>query len=1155
MNQKAGKALVVGAGISGIRSALDLAEAGYGVTLIDGAAHLGGVLSQLDYQFPTDRCGMCKMLPLLDRDAASQTCLRRGLFHENIEVLLSTEIAAVAGEAGNFQVRLRRKPDWIDASLCNGCGACEAACPVWVADSFNAGLGKRKAVHLPVPHAIANAYVIDTAACSRCGACEAACPTGAIRLSGRERQGFHILVVDDEPILRDSLRDWLSDEEGFSVSTAASGPDALALLQTRACQLMLLDIKMPGMDGVEVLTRAKEIRPEMPVLMMTAYATVETAVEAMKTGALDYLIKPFDPEALIPKVVGIYEAIEAAKGPQLSVGALVLCGGSAYFDPRQGRNTLGYKTLPGVVTSLEFERIISGTGPFRGRLVRPEDGRPVERIAWIQCVGSRDLQTGADFCSSICCMMAVKEARLAREKFGERIDATIFYMDMRCFGKSHQRYRDRAESELGIRFERGRVHSVIAVEKGRRLAVRYAPVDGPVRDECYDMIVLAVGQRPAEGTGELAEMLQIPLNPWGFCEASPHSLVETRRKGVLLGGAYSGLKDITESVIQASAAALNASRVIHAAGGSLTVTPPPTAAPRDVLRETPRVLIIVCTCGESLSKMLQGRDLAGRLARDPQICGIEFADKICTAKGWEELEKRIEKHRPNRLLIGACLPHLHQRTLIALAGSYGLNPALMEVVDIRTPCFPLPENDSALSAARITGRVEAALRAGAARLKAVDPVPVPSVPVIQRALVIGGGIAGMTASLAISDHGYEVDLVEQKEVLGGNLNWLKTTLEGHATRPLLAETVARIEAQPLVTVHRRSRIKAAEGEVGSFRTLIESEDGETVVLSHGVVILAPGGRQASTTAYSYEKSDAIITQKELEEKLADGSLNGRNPGTIVMIQCVDSREAPRNYCSRVCCAAALKNALALKEKQPGTAIYILYRDMMSTGFMETHFTRARREGILFIQYRPDRKPEVIPSEGPGQGAAPVTVRVFDPILNRELEFHADWVVLSTGIVSNLDADTANAYGAQLDEDGFFKEADPKWRPVDAMKEGVFACGLALAPRSLPETIATAEAASQRALRILSRKQLPAARTVATVRHSLCSRCERCIDACPYGARHMDPERGQVQVNPAMCQGCGACAAVCPNGAAVVEGFRKDQMLEIIDAALCIGHGA
>ncbi len=1148
MKKKIGKALVVGAGISGIRSALDLAEIGYGVTLIDHSPQMGGILTQLDYQFPTDRCGMCKMLPLVDRDASSQYCLRKGLFHENIEISLSTEMVSVEGEPGHFQVKLRQKPSWVDPERCIGCGACVPVCPVDVPDAFNAGLAPRKAIYLPVPHALPNPYVIDITACTRCGACENVCPTGAIRLSEQARKQFRILVVDDERILRDSLTAWLDDEEGFAVETAESGQEALRKLTEQPFQLMLLDIKMPGMNGVEVLKKTKDILPDLQVVMMTAYATVETAVEAMKIGALDYLTKPFDPERLIPKVLQIYEDLETTRTRQIEVGALVLSGGSAYYDPAEGKNTLGYQAVPGVVTSLEFERIISGSGPCQGRLVRPSDGRPIRKIAWVQCVGSRDLQSGADFCSNVCCMIAIKEALLAREKFGDRIETTIFYMDMRTFGKTYQRYRDAAEKIRGVRFERGRVHSVLpdaADEDSGALAVRYADAGGGVQDERFDLVVLAVGQRPVSGTTRLSETLDIPLNPWGFCQVQPFSMARTSREGVLVGGAYSGLKDISESVIQASSAALGASRIIHSAGGSLSPEASPAAASSGVDRELPRTLVVLCRCDDALSGYLSDSHLLARLENDPAVCGVELTARTCKASGWEALPGLIDRHKPNRLLIGACMPYMYVRKIKELCGGQGLEADRVEVVDIRTPALSAVAESAPLNADEIVAAMEGVLLTGLAKLKHMNPAPIATVPVNQSALVVGGGIAGMTAALAIADHGYAVDLVEQSAALGGNLTWLQTTLEGHAVRPFLDQTLERVEKHPLITVHTRTRVVGAAGRVGQFHSTIEDEDNRVDSLAHGVVILATGGREAATASYGHGQHKSVITQKALAQQLADQKLEMDGLDAVVMIQCVDSREEPKNYCSRVCCASALKHALLLKERKPDIALYILYRDMMSYGFMETYFTRARQAGVVFIQYDLKTKPAVVfPEE-----VKKVQVNVSDPILGRPLEIEADLLVLSTGIESTLPVDLAEMYGAALDPDGFFQEAESKWRPVDSLREGVFACGLAHSPRSIAEAVATSEAAAQRSLRILSQESLPAGKIVASVRHSICSLCERCIDACPYGARTLDEDLDKIQVNPVMCQGCGACAAVCPNSASILEGFREEQMFEIIDGVL------
>jgi heterodisulfide reductase subunit A len=1138
MKRRIGTAVVVGTGIAGIRAALDLAEYGYGVTLVDRAPHLGGILSQLDHQFPTDHCGMCRMLPLVQRDAASQHCLRRGLFHENIEILLATEITGIEGEPGKLRVTLKQQPPWVDPDRCVGCGRCTPVCPVAVPDAFNAGLAMRKAIYLPVPHTIPNAYVLDAVACTRCGACVQVCPTEAIRMPEAERKKFRILVVDDELVVRDSLKEWL-EAEGFTAAMAASGPEALSALEAEPYHLMLLDIKMPGMDGVEVLDRAKQLSPDLTVIMMTAYATVETAVEAMKIGAMDYLIKPFEVDSLIPKVVQVFQRIEAAEARQIETGAVLLCGGTAFYDPSSGKNPFGYGVERNVLTQIEFERLLSGTGPTGGRLTRPSDGRPVRRVAWIQCVGSRDVQADADFCSNICCMVSIKEALLAKTRADGELDATIFFMDMRTFGKTFQRYRDEAEQHQGVRFIRSRPHSLVGDPAGDGLALRWMDAAGTCQAESFDLVVLAVGQRPAPGSAELAAQLELPLNRWGFIETEPFSMSRTRHPGIVIGGAFSCMKDIGEAVIQASSAAANASRVIHSAGGSLALEEPPLGGvlPEGLTREPPRILTLLCRCGRAEANPPPSEFLARALASDPAVAAVETIESLCTADGWKQLLTRVRKADTNRLLIGACLPTMHQRKLKELGRELGISAALIEVVDI-APWSGATENEPAAASATLVQ-----LRAGVAKLKWVEPYPAAEIQVAPRALVVGGGVAGMTAALAIADHGYGVELVEAGERLGGNLTWLHRALEGHDVRALLEETLKRVDKHPLIQVHTHARVVHAHGEVGAFTTVIEGVENQARHLKHGVVILATGGTEAPAREYAWGASPAVMTQSEVERQLADGRLDVKGLDTVVMIQCVGSRQEPRNYCSRVCCAAALKQAFAIRERNPETSVYVLYRDMITTGFSEAAFTRARQAGIVFIPYRLERPPRVEKAEG---GA---TVTVEEPILQRTAQIEAQLVVLATGIVPALPRELAEAYGAHVDADGFFQEADSKWRPVDSLKEGVFACGLALSPRSIPESIATAEAAAQRALRILGREWLATGKVVAGVRHSLCSLCEQCINACPYGARTLDVDLEQVVVNPAMCQGCGACAAVCPNDASFLDGYPAQQMLAIIDAAV------
>jgi heterodisulfide reductase subunit A len=1138
MKEKIGSALIVGAGISGIRSALDLAEMNYRVILIDRAPHIGGTLRQLDRQFPDDHCGMCKMLPLVDRDAASQYCLRKGLFHENIDIMLSTDLVSLEGEPGRFQATLRFKPSLVDPERCMGCGECARVCPVEIPDEFNAGLTLRKAVYLPVPHNIPNHYVVDEAACIRCGECQKVCPTEAIDLKLESRRAFRILVVDDELVVRDSIKEWLEDE-GFSVDMAESGVEAVEKLGKREYGLMLLDVKMPGMDGVQVLKAARDMRPELPVMMMTAYATVETAVEAIKMGARDYLMKPFDIEKLVSIVVQYYQDTESIPERRVDVGAVILAAGFESSDAGLVKDTYGYGQLPNVVTSIEFERLLSGTGPSQGKLLRPADGRPAEKIAWLQCVGSRNLHLNADYCSSICCMYSIKEALLAKKHNGGNVDASIFYMDMRTFGKDFQRYRDRAQQEHGVNFIRSRVHSVEPGASNGSLSIVYSDSAGTVCQEEFDMVVLATGQKAPRGTSALAEVAGVELNPWGFCRVSDFSLTRTSRDGVFVSGSFSGLRDISESLIQAGSASLCASALLHSKGGELAEVARERYPVREVSREMPLTALAVCSCGEILERAAGLSGIVETLQKAGLVSEVFRFDRLCTRSDWEDLRKKTESTRCNRVLIGACLPYVYGKKLKELSRSAGLATSLMDVVDIRTPAFPGLDGDKPSVSRHILTAIEMAL----ARLQGVDSLSPVHTEVIRKALVVGGGIAGMTAALAIADHGFHVDLVERSPQLGGNLRTLHRTIEGSSPRDLLERTLSRIEKHPLLTVHMNARVVHSQGRVGRFLTTLEKEDGRGEAIEHGVCILATGGKEAAPRSYCYGDSEAIVTQHELEGMFREGVLDPSRLGIVAMIQCVDSREEGRNYCSRVCCVSALKNALYLKERNPDTDVYILYRDMMTYGFLETYYTQARRAGVIFIRYDLEDRPAVEVIDGR------LKVSVMDTVLGRQIILEPGLLVLSTGIVPAEHSREAEVFGLSINEDGFLMEAESKWRPVDFMRQGVFLCGLAHSPRSITESIAMAEAAAQRALGLLCRRELPIGSTVAEVRQSLCSLCERCIAACPYGARWRNEEEDRIEVDQPACQGCGSCAAVCPNGASVILGFRDQQILAVIDAAL------
>ncbi|THB70268.1 MAG: 4Fe-4S dicluster domain-containing protein, partial [Desulfovibrio sp.] len=548
-------ALVVGAGIGGIRSALDLAETGRKVLLIDKKAAIGGLLTQLDHQFPTDHCGMCKMLPLTERDSSSQFCLRKGLFHRNIDILLSTELEDLSGDPGEFQAILRKESGFVDPAKCIGCGECAEVCPVKVPSEFNAGLTKRAAVHLPVPHAIPNHYVVDLEHCVRCGQCQDACPTGAIDFKSEARKEFTVLIADPDPKAAQAAAK-VVEELGFSLEIVSTGDEAISRVlneeEKSRIGLLLLDMSLDEPDPERVITRCLEIDPNLAVVLMDEDVDNEEIERLMELGVREFAAKPLDETTTAPWLDKLFMRIVSDELIEVDVATVIMAGGFECFNPEPMSDVLGWGKYPGVLSSLEFERLISGTG--NNQLAHPVHGGPVKKIAWLQCVGSRDLRRNADFCSSICCMISIKEANLAkkltRNQEGGPAEATVFYMDMRVFGKNYQRYFDAAKDENGVKFVRARLHSVLPIDQDQEGAegsvrVQYVNEQGEMTEDWFDMLVLAVGARPPKNMDKLARAAGVEVNDWGFVKTLPFEPSRTTRMGVFSAGSMSGAKDIT----------------------------------------------------------------------------------------------------------------------------------------------------------------------------------------------------------------------------------------------------------------------------------------------------------------------------------------------------------------------------------------------------------------------------------------------------------------------------------------------------------------------------------------------------------------------------------------------------------------------------------
>ncbi len=814
---------------------------------------------------------------------------------------------------------------------------------------------------------------------------------------------------------------------------------------------------------------------------------------------------------------------------QLGVGAVILTPGFQPF-PAELKGEFGYGRYPNVVTGFQFERMLSLTSPSHGLPQRLSDGQTPKRIAFIQCVGSRDPSQGRGYCSSVCCMYATKQAILAEERAPES-EITLFYIDLRTFGKGYDRYLEQARKGYGINYQRSMVSAVKQEPRGKNLSLSYVAEDGRPREEEFDLVVLSTGFVPPPGAEELAQRVGIALNEYGFCQTTEFAPTETSRPGIFVAGAFAEPKDIAETVAEAASAAANAASLLGRE--AIKVKPPKEYPPeREVVDEEPRVGLFLCRCGEEIAQAVDLSQLRGFALGLGEVALVQEVDYACRPEGLQEIKEAITGEGLNRVVVAACTHRLYEEEMRGSLREAGLNPYLLERANLREECAWTHREPQA----KAKGLIEMAV----AKARLLKPLHKPSVEAQPAVLVIGGGLAGMVASLRLADLGFPITLVEKERELGGNLRHIHYTLEGSNPQEFLRGLVQRVESHPGITLFKGAEVVEHQGLGGSFRSTL-SLDGEEHMVEHGATIVATGGQEALPREYLYGQDPRVITQRELEARIATG---GGIEGTqsVIMIQCVGSREEGRFYCSRVCCSQAIKNAQRIKQAQPETAIFVLYRDMRTYGFKEEYYRRAREEGVIFIPYDRDRKPQVIP--GPA-----LRVKVHDPILGRELHLEADLLVLSPGIVAGDNGRLAEVLNLSLDEDGFFQEANPKVAPLDSGRAGIFLCGLAQGPKSITESISQAEGAAMRATAFLAKGHLEGKVFLPTVNARLCSGCGLCVSLCPYDARRLNEETRVAEVIEILCQGCGLCAMACPNGATQQNLYEMRQVMAVVDAAL------
>jgi len=827
---------------------------------------------------------------------------------------------------------------------------------------------------------------------------------------------------------------------------------------------------------------------------------------------------------------------EREKKSELSIGTLILAPGSRGFDP-SGLEHYGYGSFSNVLTSEEFERILSASGPYRGHLMRPLDREEPEKIAWIQCVGSRDINlSGNGYCSSVCCMYAIKEAMIAKEHSRIDLDCAIFNMDMRTFGKNYEKYYVRARDEMKIRFIKSRIHTINEINETGDLSVEYVDEAGQVKKETFNMVVLSVGLEIPESVVALAEQLGVEMNRYGFAVTHPFTPVDASRPGIFVGGTFAGPKDIPGSVIEASAAACAAgSRLAEVRGKDTKTIEIPVEI--DVAEEKPRIGVFVCNCGINIGGVVDVPAVTEYAATLPYVVLADENLFTCSQDTQDRIKDVIKENRLNRIVVASCSPRTHEPMFQETLQACGLNKYLFEMANIRDQNSWVHGDDPGMA----TIKARDLIRMAVARAGLLKPLKEKKIPINRRALVIGGGVAGMNAALGLADQGFEVVIVEKEPQLGGLARQLTTTIEGEDIQRYILDLAERVSGHEKIQLLTDSLIVGFTGFKGNFTTEIMVGPGMYErKIEHGVVILATGAMEYKPEEYLYGKDHRIMTQIELGKRLDVKGADDLN--RIVMIQCVGSRNEEHPNCSRVCCQSAVKNALHIKDLNPDADVYILYRDMRMYGLLEDYYTEARQEGIIFCRFDKDSPPAVEITDD----ALMVTFR--DHILQRDIRVPADRLVLSAGMIPEDTEELASILKLPRDEDGYFIEAHVKLRPVDLANEGIFLCGTAHSPKLISETISQALAAASRATTFLSQSEITLSAVTATVDETKCAACLVCVMTCPYGVPRIN-EEGVSEIDEALCHGCGICAAECPAKAIELNWYEDDQIMSKLDALL------
>jgi heterodisulfide reductase subunit A2 len=828
---------------------------------------------------------------------------------------------------------------------------------------------------------------------------------------------------------------------------------------------------------------------------------------------------------------------------EVNVGAIILSPGLEPYDPRL-RKEYRYGEFPNVVTSMDYERLLCSTGPYEGEILRASDGKHPHKVAWIQCIGSRQVIPGGNsYCSAVCCTYTQKQVILTKEHDSEA-ECTVFHNDIRSFGKDFERFYERAEKLPGVRFIRSYTSIVKENPETHNVTVRYSTPDAGVKEEEFDMVVLSVGLNPPSYVKSLAGKFGIELNSHSFCKVNPLNPMETTMPGIFVSGAFQGPIDIPESVFSASGASAQCGELLDYRRGKLTrerIYPPE----RDVFKEEPRIGVFVCHCGANIGRIVSVPSAVEYALTLPNVVHAQEQLFSCATNSAKEITDVIKEKGLNRVIVAACSPRTLEPLFRDTVREAGINQYYYEMANIREHCSWVHPKEKE----EATKKAKDIIRMSVARACHLEPLQEFNLPVNKTALVVGGGIAGMTCALSIASQGHEVYLIEKDRDLGGKARKIHYTLDGLDVQSYLHDLVSKIYKHPLIHVYTGALITEAAGYVGNFITKVKSDRGVTEI-KHGAAVISVGADVYKPSEYLYGKDERVMTHLELEERIAGREEKVLNAGSLIMIQCVGCRQEDRNYCSRICCSESVKNALKLKEINPGMDIYILFRDMRTYGFNEDYYREAADKDVKFIRYEPQDKPQVEAGKS-DEGRPVLKVAVTDYILGKRLVIDADIIALAAAVIpSESTKEIAGLFKVTLNPDGFFKEAHVKLRPVEFGTDGVYLCGLAHYPKLMRETINQAYGAAGRVLTLLSNDVVVASGSVCEVDESRCVSCGACITACTYGAIEFyeTPQGRKAKVNPILCKGDGLCNTKCATNAIQLKHYTDEEILSEIDAA-------